>query len=64
MLAIDKELGNNVHSWWNLYIMGVIILPFKQSSFYALYGQECLIHFSISTPISKIEGVNEMIGIM
>jgi hypothetical protein len=36
----------------------------KTSSFHALYGHECLIHFSISTPISKIEGVNEMIAIM
>jgi hypothetical protein len=47
MLAIDNELGN-----WNLYIMGVGIPPLKQAH---------LTPLPISTPISKIKGVNEMI---
>jgi hypothetical protein len=33
----------------------------KTSPFLALYAQEYLTPLSISTPISKIEGVNEMI---
>jgi hypothetical protein len=31
MLAIGKELGNNVYTWWNSYIMGVVIIPLKQA---------------------------------
>jgi hypothetical protein len=36
----------------------------KSNPFYAIYGQECLIPFSISTPTSKVEGINQMISTM
>ncbi len=36
----------------------------KTNSFYALYGQECWIPFSISTPSFKVEGINQMIATM
>ncbi len=36
----------------------------KTSPFYVFYGQECLIALSISTPTSKVEGINKMIAIM
>jgi len=35
----------------------------KTNPFYALYGQECLTPLSISTPTSKVEGINQMIAI-
>jgi hypothetical protein len=37
------------------------LIEIKTSSFHTLCGQECLTPFFISTPSSKIEGVNEMI---
>jgi hypothetical protein len=36
----------------------------KTNPFYGLYGQECLIPFSISTPSFKVEGINLMITTM
>jgi hypothetical protein len=59
------------HGTWKqcLYLMefvyyGSYYSSIKTSSFHVLYGQEYLIHFSIPTPISKVEDVNEMIAIM
>jgi len=37
------------------------LIEIKTSSFHTLCGQECLTPFFISTPTSKLEGVNEMI---
>jgi len=37
---------------------------FQTNPFYGLYGHECLIPFSISTPTFKVEEVNQMIATM
>jgi hypothetical protein len=36
----------------------------KTNPFYVVYGQECLIPFSISTHTFKVEGINQMIATM
>ncbi len=67
---LRMHVGHQQGTWKQcLYLMefvyyGSFYSSIKTSSFHALYGQECLIHFFISTPIFKIKVVNEMIVTM